>query len=257
MAKVKKGDFVEVEYTGKLEDGTVFDTTNEKLAKDNDLYNDKMTYGPMAICIGESHILKGLDKELEGREPGISFTTKIKPDDAFGKKSAKLLRMIPGHIFKRDNVPPQKGMQVNIDGAYGTVINVSGGRVIVDFNHPLAGKIIVYDVKLNKIIEGDKNRLLALVKLKIGDKIGVELDETTKIARVEVEQLPKEIQDTLKKEFTKLIPGIKDITFEKKKEEKKAEEKKEAKAEKEPKEAKNEVKEKSAAKGKTAPKKND
>ncbi len=217
MAKIKKGDFIELEYTGKTEDGTVFDTTDEKTAKDNGLYNEKVIYGPVIICIGQHHVLKGLDDVIEGKEPGEKFTAEIKPEDGFGKKNAKLLKMIPGSIFRRDRIDPVKGMPVNIDNNYGTIISVSGGRVIVDFNHPLASKKLIYDIKLDKIIEKDEDKLRALVKLKIGDDIKVKFDDAAKTAVVEIEQLPNEIQEIMKKNFIELIPSIKDIKFEKEK----------------------------------------
>lgn len=247
MTKIKKGDFVELEYTGKLEDGAVFDTTNEKTAKENGLYNEKAVYGPVIICMGQHHVLKGLDDAIEGKEPGQTFTAEIRPEDGFGKKNAKLLKMIPGNIFRRDGIEPVKGMPVNIDNNYGTIISVSGGRIIVDFNHPLASKKLIYDVKLDKIVEKDEDKIRALVKLKIGDDIKVKYDDATKTAVVEIEKLPKEIQEIMKKGFMEIIPSLKDIKFEKEKKEDKVEEKKDEKKEdkpktEKPKEAKPEVK---------------
>ena len=64
MVKVKKGDFVELEYTGKIKlMNKVFDTSDQKIAKTNDIYNEKMKYGPITICIGEKNVLQGLDSE--------------------------------------------------------------------------------------------------------------------------------------------------------------------------------------------------
>ena len=65
MAAIKKGDFVEVEYTGKTKtDKIVFDTTDEKTAKKSDIHSERMEYGPVVVCIGENQILGGLDEEL-------------------------------------------------------------------------------------------------------------------------------------------------------------------------------------------------
>ena len=68
---IKKGDFIEIEYTGRLkEEGFVFDTTDEKIAKEHDLYNSKAAYGPLTICVGEHHVIHGLDEALIGKEKG-------------------------------------------------------------------------------------------------------------------------------------------------------------------------------------------
>ena len=61
---LKKHDFVEIEYTGWLEDGTLFDTTDEKTAKDNNLARENSVFGPVVVCLGEEHILKGMEEKI-------------------------------------------------------------------------------------------------------------------------------------------------------------------------------------------------
>ena len=71
MAKINKGDFIELEYTGRLkETNEVFDTTDKNTAKETEIYNENMAYGPVIICVGESQILKGLEEELSAEEGG-------------------------------------------------------------------------------------------------------------------------------------------------------------------------------------------
>jgi len=95
MEKVSKKDFIEVEYTGKIKDGNIiFDTTDEKVAKENNLEANS-DYGPVVICIGEQQLLKGLDKNLEGKDIGKEYDIDIDPEDGFGKKNAKLIQLIP------------------------------------------------------------------------------------------------------------------------------------------------------------------
>ena len=73
MSKIKKHDFIEIEYTGKLEDGGVFDTTSEKVANENHIHNPQMKYGPVVICIGEHQVLKGIDDFLLDKEAGKDY----------------------------------------------------------------------------------------------------------------------------------------------------------------------------------------
>ena len=150
---IKKHDFVELEYTGKLKDsGMIFDTTDEGIAKKENIYNKNMIYGALVICVGEAQILKGLDEQLEGKEIGKQITVDISPEQGFGKKDASLLKLVPMTLFKKQDIMPMPGLQVNIDGAIGTIRTVTGGRIIVDFNHPLSGKYLIYEVKVNKKI---------------------------------------------------------------------------------------------------------
>jgi FKBP-type peptidyl-prolyl cis-trans isomerase 2 len=165
MTKVKKQDFVEIEYTGKLkEEDMVFDTSDEKLAKESGLFNQEHNYGPIKIMVGGSQVLPGLDRFMEGKEPG-EYNVTLDPTDGFGKKNPHLLKLMPKKIFTQQQINPMPGLPVNIDGMNGVVKTVSGGRCIVDFNHPLSGKELVYDLKINKIITDEKEKVESIMEL--------------------------------------------------------------------------------------------
>ena len=208
----KKGDFVEIEYTGKLkEDNIVFDTTDEKIAKENNLHNHD--FSPAIICIGEEQILKGIDKNLEGKGIGKEYEFDIKPEDAFGKKNAKLIQLIPTAKFKQQRIEPMPGMQLNIDSMVGTVKTVSGGRTLVDFNHPLAGKELLYKVKINKKITDGEEKLRGYVNLALGTK-DFEVTVENGNAKITLKnEIPKEIQERLIEKITELMPEVKKAEF--------------------------------------------
>ncbi|MDP7244089.1 MAG: peptidylprolyl isomerase [Flavobacteriales bacterium] len=212
MEQIKKHDFVEIEYTGKLkEENIVFDTTDEKIAKENKLHNHD--YCPVIICIGEQQILKGIDKNIEGKEIGKEYDFEIKPEDAFGKKDAKLIQLIPTSKFKQQKIQPMPGMQLNIDGVVGTVKIASGGRTLVDFNHPLAGKELSYKIKINKKITDDKEKLKGYLKLSLGTK-DFETEINNSNAKISLKnEIPEEVKEKLSKKITELIPNIKKAEF--------------------------------------------
>ncbi len=226
---IKKKDFIELEYTGKLKDeNIIFDTTDEKIAKDSEIHNPKALYGPVVICVGENHVLRGLDEALEGKEPG-NHKIELTADKAFGKKDAKLIQMIPLNKFNQQEIRPFPGLQINIDGVMGTIRTVSGGRVLVDFNHPLSGKDLIYEVKINKIVDDKKTQIDALMKMLLGIKDAAITIENN-IAKIKLKaELPKQISEELIKKIAELT-GINTVEFAKedKKEEKKTEAKKEA-----------------------------
>ena len=100
--KVKKDDFIEIEYTGKtVEENEVFDTTDEKLAKELDMFNPNVKYGYMIICVGEGQILKGLDEKLIGLEIGKKHTVTLDAEHAFGKRDSKYIQLINTSKFKK------------------------------------------------------------------------------------------------------------------------------------------------------------
>ncbi len=218
---IKKNDFIEIEYTGKIkEDEMVFDTTDEKVAKDNGLEQENTNYGPVTICVGENQVLPGLDKALEGKEEGKDISVELGPEDAFGKKDAKLIQLVQTSKFKKQGIQPMPGLQVNIDGTMATIKTVSGGRTLIDFNHPLAGKDVVYTVKINKIVKDDTKKLEAYINVALGIKdVDVEIKEGKATVGLKAE-LPKEITGQLSEKIKNVITSIKEIDFVAKKDEK-------------------------------------
>jgi FKBP-type peptidyl-prolyl cis-trans isomerase 2 len=210
--KLKKHDFIELEYTGKLDDGTIFDTTNKDDAQKSGL-NPKAKYGPVTICLGENHILPGIEEQIIGGEPK-SFDVTLEPDKAFGRKDAKLLKLVPMKAFKSQEVQPFPGLEVNMDNNYGTIRSVSGGRVIVDFNHPLASRTLHYSVKVNKQVTDVLEKAKALFKneMQLAD-IPLEIKEKTLV--IDEDKFPKEVLDALKKRVTELVPEITDVVLKK------------------------------------------
>ena len=213
MEKIKKYDFIEIEYTGKIkEDNIVFDTTDEKVAKENNLETHS-GYGPIIICVGEEQLLKGIDKHLEGKETGKEYDIEIKPEDAFGKKNAKLIQLIPTSKFKQQKVQPMPGMQMNIDGMVGTIKTVASGRTLVDFNHPLSGKELFYKIKINRKVTDDKEKLQGYLKLSLGTK-DFEIVMENNNAKIKLKNpIPKEAEERLAEKITELIPKISKIEF--------------------------------------------
>ena len=167
MPRVNKKDFVELDYTGRVKGGDIFDTTIADVAKQNNIYNEKMHSSPVIVCVGENQIIPGLDKYLEGRQVGEEYEVTLKPDESFGKKDAKLLRMVPTSVFKKQNINPFPGLQLNIDGMIGTVRTVTGGRSVVDFNHPLAGRDIIYNIKIKKIVKDVEEKIKSYLKMQL------------------------------------------------------------------------------------------
>ncbi len=205
---IKKNDFVELDFTGKLKDGGhIFDTTVAAVAKENGL--PEKEYKPIIICIGERHLFPGLDDALLGKELG-TYTLAFEPEQAFGKKDAKLIQMIPLNKFKEQKIDPVPGLQINVDGTIGTIIRASGGRVMMDFNHPLAGRPVVYEVTLKRIVTDKKEKLEALLRL-MGwpQEVAIEGEKATITLP---QELPKEITDKISEQFQDLT-GLKEIAW--------------------------------------------
>lgn len=224
---IKQGDFIEIEYTGKLNDSSaaVFDTTDVETAKKANLFSQKTKYGPMTIVVGEKQVIPGLDKALIGKELG-PFTVDIADVDAFGKKSASNIQMVPAKVFTKENIKPFVGLQVNIDGKIGTIRSVSGGRVMVDFNHPLSSKDVNYSVDVKRIISDKKEQITAFFEL-MGFPVK-NIEATQELATITIATpLPEELTIPLTKDIQRLT-NVKTIEFKVDKTKIKTEVKKEA-----------------------------
>jgi FKBP-type peptidyl-prolyl cis-trans isomerase 2 len=214
--KIKKGDFIEIQYTGKVE-GNVFDTTDEKTAKELGIHNPTFPYGHIVVCVGEGHLLEGLDKEVQGKEMNKEYKIMLKPENAFGKKDASLIKLISRGKFKSQGVDPQPGMTVTIDNRLAVIKTVSGGRVLADFNHPLAGKQVEYSFKATKIITNSEEQIRAILTMELNlGKEGYELKITGDNAKLKFKKeagVPGEIRPMLLEKITRLTK-IKKVDFE-------------------------------------------
>ena len=185
--KVQKGDVIRLNYTGRVkETGEIFDTTYEEVAKEAGIYSENAVYGPVPIAVGAGHVLKGLDEQLEGLEVGKKYEITVPPEKGFGKRDPKLVKTFTLGQFRRQGIYPFPGMPVEIETESGRklkgkVMTVSGGRVRVDFNHPYAGKHLVYEVEIIEKIEDPIEKIKALIELRMprvdAEKVVIEVGE--------------------------------------------------------------------------------
>ncbi len=161
----KEKDFIEINYTAyDAEKGTVLSTTYKDKAKEGDIYDDHINYGPTLIILGSHAVVPGLEKELMNMNEGESKTFVLEPKDAFGERRKDLIGVMPISQFRENKIDPQPGMQINIDNSVATVVSVGSGRVVVDRNHPDAGKSIKYEVEVIKQLKEDKEKIEGLTK---------------------------------------------------------------------------------------------
>lgn len=214
--KVKLRDFVEIDYTGKLADGTVFDTTSEKVAKEHHFHAQNHKYQPAVICVGERQLLPGLDVQLVDKELGKEYSVTLLPEQAFGKRDIKQVKIIPMNMFLQHNVQPQPGLQVDVDGERGIITRVSGGRVMVNFNHPLAGKEVLYTYKILRKVTDQKEKVTAFLSAVLRlptEAMKIEVKDDAATVTVPGD-LPAQISTILAQKLVQLT-GLKDILFKK------------------------------------------
>lgn len=180
---LKEKDFVEIDFTGRIADsGKVFDTTEASVAVKAGL--PKATYKPVVVCLGAGMLPAGLEKSLIGKIVGDSYKVTLKPVDAFGERKSELIQTVPVSPFLSQGVRPESGQLLSVDGRTARVLSVSGGRVVLDFNHLLAGKTVCYTVTVLRKVNSEREKLLALLAFYSPDSTLLAFDEAGKKATV-------------------------------------------------------------------------
>lgn len=152
----KKKDFIEIEFTGRVKNGDIFDSNIKQDLKNADLDIEPK---PFIFSLGEGMFLKGIEDFLTGKDVG-KYEIELSPEKAFGVRDGKLIKIVPSNVFRQRKLNPIPGMMFNFDGRMAKVLSVSGGRITVDFNNPVAGKTVIYNInvlrKVNDINEKTK-----------------------------------------------------------------------------------------------------
>ena len=165
---IQKSDFVIIDYTGKVkETGEVFDTTSEEIAKENKLYKQGDIYEPKLVVVGEGWVLKSLDEALLTFKLNKKETVEVPPENAFGNRDPEKVKLVPIRRLIARGITPRLGAQIEYDKKLATVRTMGSGRVTLDFNPPLAGKTLVYEVTVEKQLKTDEEKISALIHRRI------------------------------------------------------------------------------------------
>lgn len=202
VEKTKKGDFVEIKYTG-IANGDIFDSNFEdELKKINPEAKPQKT----VIVIGEKMVVDGLDNALRDKEIGKDYEVSFSAKEGFGERRRDFVKTIPLKAFTEHKMNPQAGMVLNLDNHLVKILVVSGARVIADFNNPLAGKNLTYKFKIVKVVEDLKEKTESLLSyffrfipdFEVGEKIVVKGPKTVGVL---VDAFGKKFKELLGKEL--------------------------------------------------------
>lgn len=139
MVQAKHGDTVQVHYTGKLDDGFVFDTSLER--------------EPLEFQIGGGFVLEGFEQAVIGMNTGESKVFTIAAEKAYGPYRSEMVMVVPKEQFP-PHITPEIGQQIQINDKelaqpmVVTITNIAPEGITLDANHPLAGKDLTFEIKL-------------------------------------------------------------------------------------------------------------
>ncbi|MDK6027825.1 peptidylprolyl isomerase [Ignisphaera sp. 4213-co] len=193
---ISKNSFILIDYVIRAKDtGELIETTIEDVAKKENKYEVDRVYEPLLVIVGENRIIRGLEEHIENfGEAEKEMQVEIPPEKAYGVRDSSKVKIVSVRELIRNNIIPEVGKTVELNGQVGVVKAVTGGRVLIDFNHPLAGKTLLCTYKIVKIIEDDSEKIRHLLHRRYRriplDRFKVSIDQNTNSVTIEV---PKEI----------------------------------------------------------------
>ena len=204
---LKKKDFIEIEFTGKTKEGNVFDSNvKEEIEKLHSGHNHPIETEKFVFCLGEGMFLQAIDDFLIGKPDSnfpASYEIDLTPEKAFGMRNSKLVYTVPSRVFRENNMNPVPGEVFNFDGKLGKVLTVSGGRIMVDFNNPLAGKDIIYNIKVLRKVDDLNEKIKSFIKFLFKKDIDFEVKDKKIIIKAEKQLV--DFADLFKKKFKELF----------------------------------------------------
>ena len=175
-SKVQAGDLVMAEFNGWIEEtDELFDTTDEALAKEKEIFDEKMVYGAQPMILGKERLFPGLDEHMLKAEVGKEYEVVLPPEKAAGPRDPKLVELHPMREFLKQDIEPEVGMEVTVRNRRATIIAMTAGRVRIDFNNRLAGRTLKYKYKIVSKPSKPKEIVEMLLKMSYGTYEGFDI----------------------------------------------------------------------------------
>ncbi|MEL9940259.1 MAG: FKBP-type peptidyl-prolyl cis-trans isomerase [Ignisphaera sp.] len=193
---IPKNSFILVDYVIRAkETGELIETTIEEIAKKENRYEADRIYEPLLVIVGENRIIQGLEEHIENfGEVGKELQVEVPPEKAYGVRDPSKVKIVGMRELLKNNIVPEVGKTVELNGQIGIVKAVTGGRVLIDFNHPLAGKTLLCTYKIVKVVEDDAEKIKHLLHRRYRrvpvERFNVSIDQNSNSVTIEI---PKEI----------------------------------------------------------------
>lgn len=158
--KAEKGNIVKIHYTGTFENGEVFDSSEQCMSDHHDHdhgdHHHHHDHGPLEFELGSGQVIKGFDDAIIGMSVEETKKVTIAPEDAYGLPREDMIVVFKTNQFP-EGMTPEPGLMIELNNDQGgvipaTITKVEGEDVTIDANHPLAGKTLIFDLRLVEIV---------------------------------------------------------------------------------------------------------
>jgi FKBP-type peptidyl-prolyl cis-trans isomerase 2 len=202
---MEEGDLVLIDYVGKTQDGEIFDLSNEERAKEEGAYSERMDYQPVPVLIGHGYVIEGLEDVLKDMEAGDrKEDLKIPSEKAYGSRDSDQIQTYPEKEFNKQDVNVRVGDTIMVGNRQGKVLSKGSGRVRVDFNHPLSGQDLEYEVEVLEKVEKDKEKAEKIFEYRLGHG-EIEFEEDRAVIDHDIDghdhELPEKVKEEIREEI--------------------------------------------------------
>jgi FKBP-type peptidyl-prolyl cis-trans isomerase 2 len=165
---LERGSFVKIRFHERaVTTGRITDTNIEEVARDAGIFDAEEAdrYRPLALVVGSGRPTKGVDEQLFDMEVGESREFVVPPAKAYGRRDPKLVNMVQLSYLRKRGINPVRGLPVRTRRGIAIIRSTAGGRVILDYNHPLAGQSMSYNVEIVEKAEDPETKIRWLLGL--------------------------------------------------------------------------------------------
>jgi len=209
--KIVAGDIVLADFDAWIQDtNELFDTTSESTAKENNTFNEKMTYGPQPLIVGKGRLFPGLDESMLKAEIGKDYEVVLTSDKAAGPRDPKLVELHPVREFLKQEIEPKVGLEVTVKNKPAIITAVTAGRVRLDFNNRLAGRTLKYKYKILEKPSKPTDIVKLLLKMSYGTSDGFEIEHHGKSYKIKLPDACKYDQRWLLTKF-RLVTDLREV----------------------------------------------
>lgn len=204
---MKDDELVLVDYTGRT-DGEIFDTTREEDAAEFDSERRDAEYKPVPVLVGRGYVIDGLEEKIREMKVGDSGKVEVPPEKGYGERSSENIETYPEREFAKQDVQVSPGEEVVIGRRRGKVISAGSGRVRIDFNHPLSGKTLEYDLEVVEKVEGDEEIARRIYSYRVGGDEEPEFEDGRIVIPAvhshgdHEQEIPEDLKQTVREEIT-------------------------------------------------------
>ncbi len=204
-----EGSYLRIDYVARTGDGRVIDTTEPDIAADSDLA-DLEASGPVVVVPGEGHLFEPLETAIRDAEPGTTIEMAVDPEDAFGTADPDKMATVDEEAVAPEH--RNAGTTVQLGGRRGVIEEVSDDSITVDFNHPLAGLTLEYEIEVLERIDGIESRAAGLTATHGIPNASVDYDTTSGTLRLRLSSTePNADRDTRKRSYIDDVRRLLDV----------------------------------------------